>query len=361
MRHNPPTAPVAQSNLPSQADLTRQQLDALLRGVSRSFYLTLRVLPHGIRDQVGLAYLLARAADTLADSRVLPPLRRLAVLHLFQQQLGGAWSAAALAQIEAELAGRLDNESEARLLHLLPPLFALLAQQSAADRERIEKVVTTLASGMIHDLSTFPLEESGEVLALQREEELDRYTYLVAGCVGEFWTAISMAHLPALSHWQEERYSRLGIRFGKGLQLTNILRDLPRDLRLGRCYLPQPWLDRHGLSVAMLMDGDNSTAARPLLEEGIALALGHFEAAAEYVTAIPRRCIRLRLAALWPLLIGLGTLERLRNTPRWLDVRQVVKVERRWVYRMMALSLLCVMSNGLIRRWAAALAGRAKG
>src|SRR4051812_35966627 len=41
---------------------------ALLRGVSRSFYLSIRVLPKPLRGPVAIGYLLARAADTLADT-----------------------------------------------------------------------------------------------------------------------------------------------------------------------------------------------------------------------------------------------------------------------------------------------------
>ena len=341
----------------SRSDLTH--LNNLLRGVSRSFYLTLRILPTAIRQQIGLAYLLARAADTLADSTVLPPSQRLAALQLFRQQLGGCVSAIALAEIESQLLGKLNNQHEAQLLQQLPQLFALLEQQRAEERALIEKVVTTLTSGMVFDLNTFPMEESGEVRALQTENELDHYTYMVAGCVGEFWTAISIAHLPSLRRWESEHYSQLGIRFGKGLQLTNILRDLPRDLRLGRCYLPESLLQKHQLTVAMLLERHNSAAAKAMLREGIQMALHHFVAAMEYVTAIPRHCIRLRLAALWPLLIGVGTLEKLAGTSDWLDVNHVAKVKRQWVYRMMVLSLLCVGSNSLIRGWVDRLARRA--
>ncbi len=342
--------------------MTQQQLNNLLRGVSRSFYLTLRVLPAPIRQQIGLAYLLARAADTLADSTVLPAEQRLAALHCLQQQLGGTINAGALAEIKLQLVGKLQSPDEALLLQQLPQLFAMLEQQSAADRALIEKVVTTLSSGMIYDLTTFPMEESGEVQALRSWDELDHYTYLVAGCVGEFWTEISIAHLPPLRHWQRQCYAQLGIRFGMGLQLTNILRDLPRDLRLGRCYLPQPLLQQHGLSVEMLLDRRNSVAARPLLNAGIEQALDHFAAAAQYVTAIPRRCVRLRLAALWPLLIGLATLERLAvSSDDWLDVDHVAKVKRQWVYRMILLSLLCVASNSLIKHWLRRLVGKISG
>ena len=221
MPYKSTAAASAQTQSESFPDITAQQLNELLRGVSRSFYLTLRVLPASIRRQIGLAYLLARAADTLADSTVLPPQQRLATLQLLQQQLAGVVNAVALAEIGAQLLGKLKNPDETQLLQQLPQLFVLLEQQSTADRGRIEKVVTTLTGGMIYDLTTFPLEESGEIRALQRWEDLDDYTYRVAGCVGEFWTEISIAHLPALRGWDRQRYAQLGIRFGKGLQLTN--------------------------------------------------------------------------------------------------------------------------------------------
>ena len=51
---------------------SHQLLTSLLRDVSRSFYLTLRILPSGIRQQIGLAYLLARTTDTIADTELLP-------------------------------------------------------------------------------------------------------------------------------------------------------------------------------------------------------------------------------------------------------------------------------------------------
>ena len=55
---------------PVSAAQRRNLLEGLLKGVSRSFYLTLRVLPANLRQPVGLAYLLARAADTIADTRL---------------------------------------------------------------------------------------------------------------------------------------------------------------------------------------------------------------------------------------------------------------------------------------------------
>jgi len=323
----------------------------ILKGVSRSFYLTLRILPVAVREPIALAYLLARAADTLADTTVLPSEQRLAQLHKFKGFVAEPESAADCADIQSALQGQLENDDEQRLLSLLPQLFSLLAMQSEQDRSLIRQVVTTLTDGMVFDLESFPAEESGEVKALQMQEQLDHYTYMVAGCVGEFWTQVSTAHVAALSHWDSNRLTELGVQFGQGLQMTNILRDLPRDLRIGRCYLPQAWLDQHQLSIEQLHDKSNSDLARPLLQHGLRLALQRFEAAQQYLLAIPPYCIRLRLAALWPLMIGLGTLEKLSASHLWLDVDATIKVDRRWVYKMILKSLFMVGSNGLLSSW----------
>ena len=65
-------------------------LDDVLRRVSRSFYLSLRILPGSLREPIGLAYLLARAADTVADTRVLPRAERLGHLEALRAAYAGA-------------------------------------------------------------------------------------------------------------------------------------------------------------------------------------------------------------------------------------------------------------------------------
>ena len=50
--------------------LVNEKIDALLETTSRSFYPTLKYLPKKTRGQIGLLYLLARVADTIADSKV---------------------------------------------------------------------------------------------------------------------------------------------------------------------------------------------------------------------------------------------------------------------------------------------------
>src|SRR5882672_1160796 len=64
-------------------------LNDLLKATSRSFYLTLRVLPARVRLQIGLAYLLARTTDTIADTEIVPPAQRLNALQKLRERILG--------------------------------------------------------------------------------------------------------------------------------------------------------------------------------------------------------------------------------------------------------------------------------
>ena len=325
-------------------------LTELLKSVSRAFYLSMRALPRGMREPVSVAYLLARAADTIADTASMPVDRRLAHLRVFRDILAGARRDAA-AELAAALSDLQSTDGERELLDSLPDVFALLNGMAPADASPIRSVVDTLTSGMLFDLTTFGAEDSGELAALQTSDELDEYCYMVAGCVGEFWTALSIAHTPSLGDWDKREMSEIGVRFGIALQMTNILRDVPKDLRIGRCYLPQTELARLGLRTQDLLDPASADRARPLLLWGIRRTLYRFADAQRYILAIPRRNLRLRLAALWPALIGLATLAELARSDDWLNPNTRIKVSRRAVYGIIALSLIYGRSNTLLNLW----------
>ncbi|HSL47889.1 MAG TPA: phytoene/squalene synthase family protein [Candidatus Deferrimicrobiaceae bacterium] len=336
------------------SDLT----SALLRGVSRSFYLSLAVLPRAVRPTIGLAYLFARASDTIADTRLIDRAARIAHLEALRGALGGAPDPGPLRAVVSATAAPQALPAERALLERLPECLAAYRALPPADRARVHAVLGTIIEGQVQDLRLFPGEDEGKLAALETREDLDRYTYLVAGCVGEFWTEVHVAHRPRLRHWDLPRMRALGIRFGKGLQLTNVLRDVPRDLRHGRCYLPRQDLARWGLEPRDLLDPGRAAAARPLLREWLDTALDHYEAAWQYTFAIPRREARMRLACAWPLLIGLRTLDLLAASPNWLDPAITLKVPRVRVYGLMAHSLGTVWSTRALGRQARRLRER---
>jgi farnesyl-diphosphate farnesyltransferase len=227
----------------------------------------------------------------------------------------------------------------------------VLARLSESDREAVRDIVTTLTRGMEFDLHTFPDESSGRIVALREFSELDQYTYMVAGCVGEFWTKMIYVHVSGTFTGKPEVVFSRGIRFGKALQMTNVLRDCGKDLRIGRCYLPSTMLDRFGLVPQDLLLPRTSIPARPLLFELVGKTLDHFREAIEYTLSLPAFAVRLRLACLWPVLIGLETLLLLVSNDHWLDPAKVSKIRRGDVYRIIALSVPLVASNRLLRLW----------
>ena len=328
----------------------------LLKRVSRSFYLTIRVLPGPVRGPIQLAYLLARAADTITDTDAFPSDSRLEHLSQFRGRLeDGSCQPPVVLDLEVEYR-REDVESE--LLKALPALFDSLDNMADDDRRSVQRTVDTLVRGMEFDLTTFPAPESGIIGALDTLEDLDRYTYLVAGCVGEFWTDVMITHGPAVRNWDRKRMVELGVRFGKALQMTNIIRDVPKDLRVGRCYIPSEMLEPVGLTPDDLLSTNAIEIARPLMSEMVRRALDFYVSADAYILATPRRSARLRLAMIWPVLIGLATLDLLLRSPSSLDLDTRIRVSRPWIYWMMVRSIPCAWSNSLFTSWTKRLRGR---
>ena len=311
-------------------------LTTLLREVSRSFYLTLRVLPKQIRTQIGFAYLLARATDTIADTEVVAPHQRLHALARLREQI----LAATPGPVDlGELSACQMSEGEKLLLTRLDEILKLASQLPEDDLARIQKVLDTITSGQMLDLERFGHANARSIATLHTSEELDDYTWRVAGCVGAFWTDTCLAHLHPKPETDPTTLVARGIRYGKGLQLVNILRDIPADLQKGRCYLPLTGLQQLGLRPADLTDPQNEPALRPLYNQWLNLAHDHLAHGWSYVLDLPWRWTRLRLASSWPILIGLRTIDRLR-TGNVLDPTHRIKVTRSQVRTILLFTTL---------------------
>jgi len=324
-------------------------LTGLLEAVSRSFYLTLRVLPASVRPQIGLAYLLARTTDTIADTELVPVPRRLAALNDLRAAIEGASVPVAFADLAAAQPDRPGGGSNAErvLLERADEAVALLNRFAPEDQARIREVLSAITSGQELDLRRFGAASAQEIVALATDAELDDYTYRVAGCVGEFWTKMCRAHVFPHAPLDDAALLRDGVRFGKGLQLVNILRDVPRDLRQGRCYLPRERLARAKLMPGDLLHAGTLTRLRPVYDELLDLAESHLAAGWAYTTALPRSAARVRLACALPLLIGVKTLAQLRRENP-LDPEQRIKVSRSEVKRIIAAILV---NYPFARRW----------
>jgi len=319
-------------------------LQHILKSVSRSFYLSLRILPKTVQQQVSLAYLFCRAADTIVDTPAFPRCQRRTLLQVFRKQfLIDCPSPSDLAQFQHALLPRQVRPAEQQLFQALPLCFGVFQELSTVDSQLIRQLVLALTHGMEMDLAYFPGDTLATVQALPDMATLELYTYYVAGVVGEFWTKIHSVHTPSWKADALEEHITLGIRFGKGLQLTNVLKDIGSDLLRGRCYIPQEKLDIYNIKIEEMDYMVNLSYLQPLILSLVQKALEDLDWACQYVMRLPSTAFCLRLACMWPLLFALQTLVLVCRADVVLSPISAVKISRRAVYRTMLFSGACLV------------------
>ena len=319
------------------------RLDTLLRGTSRSFYLSIRLLPGTLRPPVGVAYLLARATDTVADTAAVPAEVRLDTLDRLGRLIANGQSDPQLFQSLAEVGRWTPHPSEKALLARLGACLDAMEALAPEDQADVRKVLRHIVRGQGLDVQRFP--DASRPRALPDASALHEYTYLVAGSVGEFWTDVCSRHLPEFANTDRREMRALGQSFGCALQLVNIVRDAGADLAAGRCYFPADELAAEGIDAGhILADPDGFLPVWHRWQDFASLGL---EDGMSYAHAVGSR--RVRAAVALPALLGRQTLSLLRGAgPSAL--RNAVKVPRSEVRRLLLRIALGLAGHGTLQR-----------
>lgn len=300
----------------------------VLKGVSRSFYLSLRLLPKAMRRPAGIAYLLARISDTIADSSDVSAKERLLCLEKFSSQVA---SGSTFEPWPPALIAGTPDVREKLLLERAGEVLRAFGSLPSSEKILIEQVVQIIISGQHLDLERF----GNGSASLANDTELEDYTWRVAGCVGEFWTKLGYLTLgEKFSLKPESELLKHAVDYGKSLQLVNILRDLPEDLEAGRCYLPV---------------SDSADEAELLREfsKWRKIALERVNAGFLYSEKLQSR--RLRTASVLPAMIAWETLVRMEGADLS-ALRNRIKVPRRRVYSMILTAMFAPHRNKMKRR-----------
>ena len=319
----------------------------LLKPVSRSFYISIRLLPRALREPVALAYLLARTSDTIADSSAVDVEKRIELLDRFAAGIAGKDQAIGEALKELLVSQRDPStalgmtEGERTLLESAEAILRSLENLSPEDQRDVRELLAIITRGQRQDLTRW----GGGPAALGNAEELREYTYLVAGCVGEFWTRVCFRKVQSFTARDEADMLELGTNYGRGLQLVNILRDAGSDLRAGRCYFPEDELRAANLSVSDLLNGPADFL--PIYLRWVAEARAGLDAGLEYSIAINPP--RVRVATVLPAMIGVRTLSLLEESGLE-ALRTRVKVPRNEVRGMIASTTITLASQSRLRK-----------
>jgi len=302
----PHGATLEEARSPGAERAVDYQERALLR-VSRTFALTIPQLPRRLRRVMGNAYLLCRIADTIEDEPALSGSQKQRLLGEFAQAVAGRAPAGAFVARLGPLLSDATGPDEWDLATHTALLLDLTHGFRAAERAAIERCIRIMTEGMTEF-------GGGAPGGLDTLGDLERYTYCVAGVVGEMITDLLCEHAPEIAA-RRDRLRPLSARFGGGLQLVNILKDFHADQRRGACWLPRAaFADGVDLSSpevrrqAAFLEGQTRL---------VALALEHLEAALDYVLLIPPRQTGARRFLLWTLGLAVLTLRRIHANPRF--------------------------------------------
>jgi phytoene synthase len=205
---------------------------------------------------VWAVYAFCRTADDLADSSE-PAAERLAAIDDWRERLVAAFD------------GRPD--------HALTLALADAVRQFHIPIEPALQLIAGARQDVI-------------VRRYESYEELRRYCYLVASTVG-------LLVCPLLGY--ESGALRYGVELGRAMQLTNILRDIGEDSRLGRIYVPAEEMRRFNYTEERLLAGTIDADFVALMRFQIARVRALYEEAApgiELLSPGSRYTVRLALS-----------------------------------------------------------------
>lgn len=200
------------------ANLQKESM-VMLKETSRTFFIPINFLEPTLKKAVASAYLCMRAIDEIED----------------HPELEDGAKQILLLEISKMLKTTFDRDAYQALispyLHLLPPVSQRLADWiSVCPPEIVEKVkdsTAVMSAGMAKWVE--------KKWVIETKEDLDDYTYYVAGLVGTM--------LSDLWKWYDNTDTdpELAIGFGRGLQAVNMLRNFDEDLERGVSFVPKGW------------------------------------------------------------------------------------------------------------------------
>ncbi len=333
---------------PFYAILIYMDLETLLKHTSRSLYLSARILPATMRPAFSVAYLLCRYADTIADTALLPAERRLYWIERFPEIIQ-AQPAPEVRQLAQEIEGGSENPYEKMLIQHLPDCLQAFNHIAPAQQSFILEVAQAVCAGMQTDLKTFPTQPQAAPVAFQTSAELEYYCRLMGGEPGLFWSRL-IYHTTKISARQED-FHQWGMHIGDTLQIVNILRDMPKDLKMGRCYFPEEDLKTAGLTPADLLNPVNSARFEPVKRKWIRWGLTRLKDGIHFFNHLPKTQLRQRAAVAWPILWAADTLCAIYREPDLLNPEKRVKIPRSTIYRTILCTPPLWLSNRLFAYW----------
>lgn len=322
------------------------EIKTILKRVSRTLYLSVKILPEPVKTHMGLGYLLCRAMDTVVDTPGVSEAAKLEILALMRG-IDKPANAAALVDKVRALASAPSHHGERELLQKFAKIAEVYEAFPQSERRFFAALLDGVASGMEMDVRSFP---AGQATALKTQKDLEFYCGCMGGEPGRFWARLYREAIRndsrSVSHFPSEDDAFM---IGSALQMTNVLKDMAADIRIGRCYIPQEDLDGRGLKPADLADPENMERLREITNKWMFWALDRFDQSEAFVAAIPKTELALRAAVIWPVYWAMDTLAEAAHS-NLIDPAGRPRIRRSRIYSTIAATPPLLLSNTAFAR-----------
>jgi len=263
----------------------QDQVMRVLKATSRTFYLPVVRLPIGLQESVASAYLCMRAIDEIEDHDELDLILKAKILRKVSQTL--------------QTHTFIDNNMVKDLERLFSSYKNILPEVTLRLGEWITYTPDAIAPRIL-DAATSLAERMAQWVdrnwSIENKADLDGYTFSVAGAVGllmcDIWAWFDGSQINRVS----------AIRFGRGLQAVNILRNRTSDLARNVDFFPAGWE----------------------AEKMFAYARSNFELAKADIKTMPQKAFKYFVEI--PLLLADATLDAMERGEEKLSRRQVLAI-----------------------------------
>lgn len=300
--------------------------DQWLEKVSRTFTLSIRILPPELRAYVGHAYLICRLLDTLEDTPDILVKEKKNALDIAIDSINSVEAHDKNASYFSSLADNYTiKEEEKELLRNSSKIFDCLLTFP----ENVQKILRKWTVEMAIGMKKYAFGKDKPEVQLQGMENFEEYTYFVAGTVGELLTDLYSQKRYGIADKNLKIMRENSIQFGKALQFVNIIKDSRADIEEGRCFIPKDLLDKYNCDLTTFFNPENIDSSQKVYTELIMKAKEYLDNAIEYINNIPIKDWRIRLFCIWPVVLAYKTLLEIENRiPELITNPSSVKISR---------------------------------
>ena len=322
-----------------QSDLTFQA--TTLQQVSQTYALTIPLLPDHLRHIVSNAYLLCRIVDTIEDDRDMDAADKERFLKQFTRIVAGEIPAESFASELGTALGQSIPEVERNFVRNTQRIIRVTLSFDSRQRAALVRCIRIMSQGMLE------FEQCRGPGGLNDLPHLDRYCYFVAGVVGELLADLFCAH----SAETDKRFAKMhawSVFYGKGLQMTNIIKDIWDDLQEGTCWLPRDLFLESGFDLTHLVSGAENPQFIKGLSQLIAVAKCHLSKGLEFALTVPVAEVQIRRHIVWTLGLSVLALRKVYFSKSFVRGRNIEISKRSMRITLMILDSL-VSSNFALR------------